>query len=105
MNLEMTFNYIVLLTDRVSSCPNAVGSKGYGEGIIYGNNTFNRGIKNTYHYRFAGKDIPKEGIVYLTCESNHFSRVSGDKSQIIVTYDKKAKGFRLIEHIPAEAGG
>jgi hypothetical protein len=101
----MRFKHIILLTKITPSCPSTVGTQGHGEGLDYGTNPFNRGVSSTYYYRFSGKNIPREGIVYLTCEENHFSRAVGDKSQIIVVYDKQEEGFRLIEHIPASVGG
>lgn len=72
------------------------GSNGYGEGFAYGKKI--NGSRE-YFYRFAGKRIPRNELVYLTSEDGFFSRQKGDRQQLVVLWDEESRGFRvLLDH-------
>ncbi len=95
---------VPLFTETIPALASTRGSKGYGEGISFGKQTFNSSSRD-FHYRVSGKNIPRDKVVYLTSEEGYFSRTVGEKSQIIVAYDEEHKGFRLLEFIPTGSGG
>jgi len=79
--------------ELIMASPNKPGIQGYGEGFAYG---LNMNKNRRFHYRFAGKKIPRNGFSYVTYESNFFSSVVGEKWQLVLLYDPLAKGFRVI---------
>ena len=87
----------------IPASPNKPGVQGHGEGIAYGKNTFNKQA-SIYYYRFAGKPIPRKGIVYVTCEDGYFSRQVGDRKQLILTFDDEADAFRILASVSANSG-
>lgn len=79
--------------DLISPVPSTKGTTGYGEGFVYG-----KKIQNDRHffYRFAGKEIPRNGLVYVTSEDGYFSRQKGERQQLIILWDEQNAGFRVL---------
>ncbi len=80
--------------ELIAPCSSSKGVQGHGEGMTYGKSVGGR--PSYFFYRYAGRKLPKEGLVYLTCEDNYFSRQTGDRSQVIVLWDEEHQGFRVL---------
>ncbi|HHP5493127.1 TPA: hypothetical protein ACSCYS_003526 [Aeromonas veronii] len=93
---------LVSEADLIPPCASSKGVQGHGEGISFGKTTGGR--KGYFFYRYAGRKLPKEGLSYLTCEDNFFSRQMGERSQIIVFWDEPHQGFRILMECGVKSG-
>jgi len=85
---------LIPVASLISASPSTPGETGHGEGFSFERTAMGRA--KTFFYRFAGRAIPRQGLVYLTSEDGYFSRIQGDRTQVIALWDPQAEGFRIL---------
>ena len=99
----MDLSLLPLITDTIEPSPSSPGIQGHGEGVLFGQASYSKS-KSHYFYRFAGKMMPKDQVFYVTCEEAYFSRLSGDKKQLIMAFDEIDQGFRVLAYTRSGSG-
>lgn len=79
------------IKQTISPISNKKGEIGYGEGVTFED--------KDYHYPYAGKDLPRDRVTFVSREFNFWNRENGDKEYLILYYDTEQKNFIVLEKL------